>query len=106
MTDRPLEARCDNCAQTRPLFLYEADHDFHPTGRTCEWCTRKQPLLCTRCWSTEKQREENAPVHPDDEAAASWLIGALAANRRYAEQVAADKAACDGIADATDRPSA
>ena len=98
----PLEARCDHCQQTRPVFLYEPDHDFHLTGQTCTWCTReKQPLLCTRCWSTEKQREE-ATESPEDEAAASFLIRMLEANRRYAQQADADKATCDGIAQASE----
>lgn len=103
----PLEARCDHCKQQRPLFLYESDHDFHLTGITCEWCARdKQPLLCTRCWSAEKQREENAPVPPEDQAAADFLTRVCEANQRYADRTAADKATCDGIAQATnDHPA-
>jgi hypothetical protein len=104
----PLEARCDGCKQTRPLFLYEADHDFHITGITCEWCAReKQPLLCVRCWGAEKEREENTPLPAEDQAAANFLVRICENNRRYAEQADADKATCDGIADATtERPSA
>ena len=26
---QPIEARCDNCKQTRPLFLYEPDCGLH-----------------------------------------------------------------------------
>lgn len=106
MTEQPLEARCDGCKQTRPVFLYEPDHDFHLTGITCEWCARdKQPLLCTRCWSTEKEREENTPGHPDDEAMAAFFVRAAENNgriiARQEAQAAADKATCDGIATAT-----
>lgn len=104
MSDQPLEARCDHCKQTRPLFLYEPDHDFHLTGITCEWCAReKQPLLCTRCYSTEKQREEKAPMAPDDEAAAEFLVRACANNARILARQEADKATCDGIAAATEQ---
>lgn len=104
MTGQPLEARCDHCDQTRPLFLYEADHDFHLTGITCEWCARdKQPLLCTRCWSTEKQREENAPTDPDDDAMAAFFIRAAQNNGRILARQEADKATCEGIAAATEQ---
>ncbi|MGW6566471.1 hypothetical protein [Streptomyces sp. NPDC054975] len=104
---QPLEARCDHCKQTRPLFLYEADHDFHITGITCEWCRHdKQPLLCTRCWSAEKQREESTPLPAEDQAAADFFVRVCENNRRYVEQADADKAACDGIAQATnDQPA-
>lgn len=100
---QPLEARCDLCKQTRVLFLYEPDHDFHLTGITCEWCARdKQPLLCTRCYSAEKQREENAPTNPDDEAAAAFFVQASTNNARILARQEADKATCDGIAAATE----
>jgi hypothetical protein len=101
------EVRCDHCRQTRPVFLYETDHDFHLTGITCEWCTRsKQPLLCTRCWSAEKEREENTPLPAEDQQAADFLIRICENNRRYAEQADADKNTCDGIAQATEGSSA
>ncbi|WP_263165441.1 hypothetical protein [Streptomyces sp. SCSIO ZS0520] len=101
-TAQPLEARCDHCHQTRPLFLYEPEHDMHITGITCEWCERdKQPLLCTRCWSTEKQREENDPGDPEDNAAADFFFRACANNARIAARQEADRATCDGIAAAT-----
>jgi hypothetical protein len=107
MTATPLEARCDHCKQTRPLFLYEADHDFHLTGITCEWCEHdKQPLLCTRCWSAEKQREENDPGDPTDNAAAEFFVRACANNSRVLARQQADKATCDGIAEATKRSEA
>lgn len=110
MTEQPLEARCDGCKQTRPVFLYEPDHDFHLTGITCEWCARdKQPLLCTRCWSAEKEREESDPGHPDDNAFADFFVQAAQNNARIIArqeaQAAADKAACDGIAAATEEPT-
>lgn len=56
------EGTCEHCRQTRALFRYEPEHNGHldPYGFTCEWCLRdKQPLLCTRCWSVEREREEN-----------------------------------------------
>lgn len=81
------EARCDHCKQPRRLFLYEPDHDFHVTGITCAWCARdRQPLLCTRCWSTEKTREENHPVDPDDDAVAAFLLRAAANNSRRGDR--------------------
>jgi hypothetical protein len=59
-----LEAQCDHCRQLRPLFLYEPTHGLHlgSAAFSCEWCRRaKQPLLCARCWSTEREREEGDP---------------------------------------------
>ncbi|MFE2384468.1 hypothetical protein [Streptomyces misionensis] len=107
MTDHPLEARCDHCKQLRPLFLYEPDHDFHLTGITCEWCARdKQPLLCTRCWSAEKQREENDPGDPTDNAMAEFFVRACNNNARIIARQEADKATCDGIAAATQQAEA
>lgn len=107
MTEQPLEARCDHCKQTRPVFLYEPDHDFHLTGITCEWCARdKQPLLCVRCFSAETLREENDPGNPDDNAMAAFFVQAAQNNGRIIArekaQAAADKAALDGIAAATE----
>jgi hypothetical protein len=103
MTDeQPLEARCDGCKQQRPLFLYEPDHDFHLTGITCEWCERdKQPLLCTRCWSEEKQREENDPGDPTDNAVAAFFVRACENNARIAAREEAERAVLEGIAKAT-----
>lgn len=102
--ETPLEARCDHCKQTRPLFLYEPDHDFHLTGITCEWCERdKQPLLCARCWSVEKQREDNDPGDPLDNDAAAFFVRACANNARIIARQEADKAVCDGIAAATEQ---
>jgi hypothetical protein len=103
----PLEARCDHCKQTRPLFLYEPDHTMHWVPVSCRWCDReKQPLLCVRCWGKERELEENTPATPEEEAAGAFLGQMLAANRRYADQSAADRAACDGIAAATKRAEA
>ncbi|MFH9761350.1 hypothetical protein ACH4MJ_04345 [Streptomyces anulatus] len=104
--DTPIEARCDHCKQTRPLFLYEPDHDFHLTGITCEWCARdKQPLLCVRCFSAETLREEADPGSPEDNALAAALIEATERNARIIarqeEAAARDRAACKGIAEAT-----
>ncbi|PZT70156.1 hypothetical protein DN402_31540 [Streptomyces sp. SW4] len=104
MTSQPLEARCDGCKQQRPLFLYEPDHDFHLTGITCEWCARdKQPLLCARCWSAEKQREENDPGDPEDNAMAAFFVRACENNSRILARQEADKAALEGIARATEQ---
>jgi len=98
----PIEARCDHCTQTRPLFLYEPNHTFHLIPVHCEWCQRDtQPLLCARCWEKERLREENAPTGSDEQAARSFLGEMLRANARYAAQAEADKAMCDGIAAAT-----
>jgi len=83
-----LESHCDTCDQTRPLFPYEPSHQTHLSGITCEWCARdKQPLLCVRCWSTEKQREESAPPSVSDKAAAEFLTMLLESNRRYDEKM-------------------
>ncbi|NEB83942.1 hypothetical protein G3I43_07080 [Streptomyces anulatus] len=102
MDATPIEARCDHCKQTRPLFLFEPDHDFHLTGITCEWCRReKQPLLCVRCFSAETLREEADPGSPEDNALAAALIEATHRNARIIARQEADKAACDGIAEAT-----
>lgn len=100
----PIEARCDHCTLTRPLFLYEPNHDFHLVPRLCEWCEREtQPLLCTRCYSAEKQREENDPLAPGEENAAAFLVGLLRNNDRLIRQAEADRAMCDGIAAATEQ---
>ncbi|MFD7609672.1 hypothetical protein [Streptomyces sp. NPDC059828] len=107
MNTQPLEARCDHCKQQRPLFLYEPDHDFHLTGITCEWCARdRQPLLCTRCWSAEKQREESDPGDPQDNAAGAAFAQMVQNNARHIARQEADKVALDGIAEATKRAEA
>lgn len=103
MTALPIEARCDHCKQTRPLFLYEPDHNMHLVPIWCEWCERdKQPLLCARCWEKERLREENTG-HPEEAAMGAALAPFFANNARYAEQQRQDKATCDGIAAATEQ---
>ncbi|MFI5473159.1 hypothetical protein ACIA6D_23330 [Streptomyces cacaoi] len=105
-TAAPLEARCDHCKQTRPLFLFEPDHGHLGAGMfTCRWCTReKQPLLCVRCWGAEKELEENDPAINQD---AETMEKICATNSRIAEREEAERArlqqACDGIAAATEQ---
>lgn len=106
MSTQPIEAQCDRCKQTRPLFLYEPDHDFHLLPVTCEWCEReKQPLLCVRCYSAERQREESTPLAPGEAEAADTFQRLVANNGRRARaadaQAEADRAMCEGIAEAT-----
>ncbi|MFB6977731.1 hypothetical protein [Streptomyces scopuliridis] len=83
MTTAPIEARCDHCTQTRPLFLYEVKHGHMqpPQEMACRFCSReKQPLLCVRCWGAERAREESDPsLRAEHEA----LEQICAANRRY-----------------------
>lgn len=102
MTDHPVEARCDHCKQTRPLFLYQVQHGHiqPPQEMACRWCSRPtQPLLCVRCHGAERAREDNDPgLRAEQEA----LERMCAANRRYADRNAADRATCDGIAAATE----
>lgn len=101
MTDKkPIEARCDHCKQTRPLFLYEPDHGHLGASMySCRWCMReKQPLLCVRCWGAEKQLEENDSAINED---ARTLEQICAANRRNDERRQALRSTCDGIAEAT-----
>jgi hypothetical protein len=95
-----IEARCDHCKQTRPLFLYEPEHGHLGAGMfTCRWCTRdKQPLLCVRCWGAEKQLEENDPSINED---AETMAKICATNARIIAREEADKATCEGIAAAT-----
>ena len=101
----PLEARCDHCKQTRPLFLYEPDHGHLGAGMySCRWCMRdKQPLLCVRCWGAEKEREENDPGISED---AETMRQICETNARFAARkeaaAAADKATCEAIAEATE----
>jgi hypothetical protein len=98
----PVEARCDHCQQTRPLFLYEPDHDFHVIPVSCEWCAReKQPLLCARCWGVEKRREENAPMSKTEEQAAAGFYALVENNSRLIARAEADLATCEAIAAAT-----
>jgi len=102
---QPIEARCDHCKQTRPLFLYEPDHGHLGAGMfTCRWCTRdKQPLLCVRCWGAERELEENDPAINQD---AETMEQICATNRRIAEREDAERERlrqeCDGIATATE----
>ena len=101
---QPVEARCDHCKQTRPLFLFEPEHGHLGAGMfTCRWCTRdKQELLCARCWSAEKEREENDPGINEDAATMQKICETNA--RVIARQEAAaarDRAECDAIAEAT-----
>ncbi|KMS79568.1 hypothetical protein ACH49_12105 [Streptomyces leeuwenhoekii] len=104
MADQPVEARCDHCEQLRPLFLYEPDHNVHLIPVPCEWCERdKQPLLCVRCYSAEREREENAPMSADEEAATAFFIRVSRNNARIIAQQEADKAACEAIARATEQ---
>lgn len=105
----PIEARCDHCKQTRPLFLYQPQHNAHLGGLAlaCRWCTRdKQPLLCTKCWGIEREREEDDPALNDE--AETWEQ-ICAANGRWAARkearATADRDTCDGIAAATERNS-
>lgn len=105
MTDqpdaKPIEARCDHCRQTRPLFLYEPDCGLHlgAAAFTCPWCSiEKQPLLCPSCWSARKQREDNDPAL--NEEAETWER-ICDANARYAARRQADRETCEGIARAT-----
>ncbi|MEU7066932.1 hypothetical protein [Streptomyces sp. NPDC046161] len=81
--EQPLEARCDHCKQTRPLFLYEPDHNCHLVPRDCEWCDRdKQPLLCVRCWDQEREREENQPPTAEELALTEFFVGMSARTNR------------------------
>src|SRR3546814_11062565 len=83
-----------------PSFPTRRSSDLFPVA--CEWCEReKQPLLCTRCWQTERLREEDTPMGADEQAATEFLLRAAANNGRLIAQAEADKAMCDGIAEAT-----
>lgn len=98
----PIEARCDHCKQLRPLFPYEPDHNAHAIPVPCEWCDRdEQPLLCTRCWGIERERELNAPAGLEEREATAFLLGLAANNTRLIRQAEADRAVCEGIAAAT-----
>lgn len=106
---QPIEARCDHCKQTRPLFLYEPDHGHLGANQfTCRWCTRdKQPLLCVRCWGAEKELEENDPaINADAETMAKiCATNARIAARRDAEAERL-RQECDGIAAVTEQAEA
>ncbi|MCX5584230.1 hypothetical protein [Streptomyces erythrochromogenes] len=100
---KPLEARCDHCKQNRPLFLYEPDHNCHLLPVACRWCDRdKQPLLCTRCWDTEKQLEDRTPASLEEQSIGSFLTAVMTRSTQHDEQCATDQATCDGIAKATE----
>ena len=102
-TAQPIEARCDHCKQTRPLFLYEPDcgMDLGANAFTCPWCSiDKQPLLCVRCWDARKAREEADPTSAE-EARTMELI--CEGNRRADARRERDREACEGIAEATAR---
>lgn len=98
----PIESRCDGCKQTRPLFLYEPEHNAHFNGAllaTCTWCNRdRQPLLCVRCWGAEREREENDPGLIQE---AETMEMICAQNARNDARKQADRDACEGIAAAT-----
>lgn len=105
MKTQPIEARCDHCKQTRPLFLYEPDHGhLGPSQFTCRWCTReKQPLLCVRCWDKEAELEENDPgINEDAETMRQICEQNTRVEERREARAAADKAACEAIARATE----
>ncbi|MEU1908438.1 hypothetical protein [Streptomyces hygroscopicus] len=98
---QPIEARCDHCKQTRPLFLYQPTHNAHFGFATCRWCARdKQPLLCVRCWGAERELEENDPFLNEE---AETMAKICATNARIAAREEADKATCEGIAAATQK---
>lgn len=100
---QPFEASCDHCHQQRPLFLYEPDHNCHLVPVACRWCDReKQPLLCVRCWGKERELEENTPGTDDEVALTSFFQAVSAQSRRHDAQTEADRAACEGIAAATE----
>jgi len=98
-TRQPTEGRCEHCKQIRPVFRYEPDHNMHISPALiagCRWCTReKQPLLCVRCWSGEREREEDDPLL-NEEGDTFALI--CANNSRIDARREADKAAVAGIA--------
>jgi len=83
----PTEAECEHCKQTRTLFRYQPEHNAHAIPVICEWCDREtQPLLCTRCWGNERQREENMPVSAEEDVATAFLYAAIARNGRLIRQ--------------------
>lgn len=98
-TTPPTQGPCEHCKQTRPLFEYEPDHNAHAIPVNCEWCDReKQPRLCSPCWGKERQREENMPVSPEEDAATAFLLGMAANNGRLIRQAEADRATVEAIA--------
>ena len=81
---------CDYCKQNRHLFEYVALHVGNVGGVVfaggftfeCEWCNRgEQPKLCTRCWSIEREREEDSACI--SQGAAMW--DQIATNNSHAE---------------------
>ena len=56
----PLEARCDDCSQIRPVFPYESDFSCMGgcTFPGCETCSPNQLMICIRCEDTRRRREE------------------------------------------------
>ena len=61
MAEPPLEATCDDCQQTRPVFLYEPNCNWPPcTIPGCPCCSPNKPLVCIRC--EDKRRKEEASV--------------------------------------------
>lgn len=81
----PLEARCDRCAQVRPLFLYEVQHGhFGGAAFTCTWCNRQQPLLCVRCTDKERAAEDADPALQREQQVMERICET---NRAYAERM-------------------
>lgn len=102
MTAQPLEARCDHCHQTRPLFRYRPEHTMHLLPVACRWCDRpQQPLLCVRCWGKERELEETTPATPEEQSIGNFLTAVMHRSARHEAQTAADRATCEGIAQAT-----
>lgn len=97
-TTKPVDLRkkretygtCEHCQQRRPVWRYEPDHNAHlhePARWTCRWCVREdndngQPWLCVRCYSTEKEREEETPLDETEAALMSLIAGQSAAYER------------------------
>ena len=109
MNTAPIEARCDRCKQTRPLFLYEPDHGHLGAGMfTCRWCTRdKQPLLCVRCWDKEAELEENDPgINEDAETMRQICEQNSRVIAREEAKAAAERTTLNGIVAATERAEA
>jgi hypothetical protein len=71
-TEQPIEAQCDLCSQTRPLFPYEHCPEY-------DWGFGDTSIhqLCTRCWDRAETAEAN-----DDQLDLPYLCKAA---KRYAE---------------------
>lgn len=111
MTEPPVEARCDHCKQTRPLFLYEPEHNLHLNPAlmaACRWCNReKQSLLCVRCWGAERELEESDPgLNQEAETWAQICATNARADARRQARAEADRETCEGIARATAKTDA